>query len=76
VLFQTVRFFIIRKERSCPNIRMVPFVDGHYLTVREAGYTQKEVSTGLNVSRIAVRNSLIRGEKNLDVCQQIWAKIG
>ena len=46
-----------------------------YLAVREAGYTQKEVSTGLNVSRIAVRNSLIRGEKDLDMCQQIWQKI-
>ena len=34
-------------------------------------YTQKEVSTGLNVSRIAVRNSLIRGEKDLEMCQQI-----
>jgi len=47
-----------------------------YLAVREAGYTQKEVSTGLNVSRIAVRNSLIRGEKDLDMCKQIWAKMG
>jgi putative transposase len=47
-----------------------------YLTVKEAGYTQKEVSTGLNVSRIAVRNSLIRGEKDVDMCKQIWAKIG
>ena len=44
--------------------------------VREAGYTQKEVSTGLNVSSIAVRNSLIRGEKDLDMCKQIWAKTG
>jgi len=47
-----------------------------YLAVREAGYTQKEVGTGLNVSRIAVRNSLQRGEKDHDICQQIWAKIG
>lgn len=35
---------------------------------REAGYTQKEVSTGLNVSRIAVRNSLQRAGKYLDTC--------
>lgn len=47
-----------------------------YLTVIEAGYTQKEVSTGLNVSRIAVRNSLQRVGKYLDTCKQIWAKIG
>jgi len=46
-----------------------------YLTVIEAGYTQKEVSTGLNVSRIAVRNSLQRVGKYLDTCKQIWAKI-
>ena len=46
-----------------------------YLAVREAGYTQKEVSAGLNVSRIAVRNSLIRGEKNLDMCKRIWANL-
>lgn len=46
-----------------------------YLTVREAGYTQKEVSTGLNVSRIAVRNSLQRAGKYLDTCKQIWANL-
>jgi len=36
-----------------------------YLAVREAGYTKAEVSTHLNVSRIAVRSSLQRGEKAL-----------
>ncbi|MBU0989007.1 MAG: hypothetical protein KJ823_02360 [Proteobacteria bacterium] len=47
-----------------------------YLAVREAGYTQEEVSTGLNVSRIAVRKRLQRADKYLDTCKQIWAKIG
>lgn len=47
-----------------------------YLAIKEAGYTQKEVGTHLNVSRIAVRNSFQRGEKKLDMCQQIWDKIG
>ena len=47
-----------------------------YLAVEKAGYAQKEVGTELNVSRIAVRNSLLRGETNLDMCNQIWAKIG
>jgi len=47
-----------------------------YLAVREAGYTQKEVGTELNVSRIAVRNSLQRVGKYIDRCKQIWAKIG
>ena len=43
-----------------------------YLAVKKAGYTQKEVGDSLNVSRIAVKNSLQRAEKNLDMCQQIW----
>jgi len=47
-----------------------------YLAVEKAGYAQKEVGTELNISRIAVRNSLLRGETNLDMCNQIWAKIG
>jgi hypothetical protein len=46
------------------------------LAVTEAGYTQKEVSAVLNVSRIAVRSSLQRAEKYLDTRKQIWAKIG
>ena len=46
-----------------------------YLAVNKAGYTQKEVGDSLNVSRIAVKNSLQRSEKNLDICQQIWDKI-
>ena len=43
-----------------------------YLAVREAGYTQKEVADQLNISRIAVRRSLGRGEKVVDICQEIW----
>ncbi len=46
-----------------------------YLAVKKAGYTQKEVGDSLSVSRIAVKNSLQRGEKNLDMCQQIWDKM-
>jgi len=46
-----------------------------YLAVKKAGYTQKEVGDSLNVSRIAVKNSLQRGEKDLDMCQQIWDKM-
>jgi putative transposase len=46
-----------------------------YLAVREAGYTQEEVSTHLNVSRIAVRSSLQRAEKIIAICRQIWGKI-
>ena len=46
-----------------------------YLAAKKAGYTQKEVGDSLNVSRIVVRNSLQRGEKNLDICQQIWEKM-
>ena len=38
-------------------------------------FTQKEVGDSLNVSRIAVKNSLERGEKNPDMCQQIWDKM-
>jgi len=47
-----------------------------YLAVKKAGYTQKEVGDSLNVSRIAVKNSLQRGGKgNLDMCQKIWKKM-
>ena len=46
-----------------------------YLAVREAGYTQEEVSAHLNLTRIGVRNSLQRCEKGLDICRQIWEKI-
>ncbi len=47
-----------------------------YLAVKKAGYnTQKEVGDSLNVSRIAVKNSLQRGEENIDLCQQIWDKM-
>lgn len=42
-----------------------------YLAVEKAGYTQKKVSTILNVSRVAVGNSLKRGKKEIDICQQI-----
>jgi hypothetical protein len=46
-----------------------------YLAVKKAGYTQKEVGDSLNVSRIAVKNSIQRGGKNLDMCEQIWDEI-
>ena len=46
-----------------------------YLAVKKAGYTQEEVGDSLNVSRIAVRNGLQRGEKSLDMCQEIWEKM-
>ncbi len=46
-----------------------------YLAVKEAGYTQTEIENHLNISRIGVRNSILRGQKMIDKCQEIWQKI-
>ena len=46
-----------------------------YLAVKEAGYTQTEIENHLNISRIGVRNSILRGEKIVDICQKIWKEI-
>jgi len=46
-----------------------------YLAAKEAGYTQTEIESHLNISRIGVRNSILRAEKMLDTCQEIWEKI-
>lgn len=45
-----------------------------YLAVKKAGYTQKEVGAILNVSRIAVKNSLQRGEKTLTCVSKYGTK--
>ena len=45
------------------------------LAVKRAGYTQKQVCDSLHVSRIAVRNSLEKGEKAFDMCQEILEKV-
>jgi REP element-mobilizing transposase RayT len=47
-----------------------------YLGAKEFGYTQTEIKSHLNISRIGVRNSILRAEKMLDTCQEIWEKIG
>jgi len=46
-----------------------------YLAAKEAGYTQTEIESHLNISRIGVRNSILRAEKMLDTRQEIWEKI-
>jgi REP element-mobilizing transposase RayT len=46
-----------------------------YLAIMKAGYTQQEVGHHLNVSRIAVRSSLARGGKQVDICKEIWEKL-
>ncbi len=46
-----------------------------YLAAKEFGYTQTEIKSHLNISRIGVRNSILRAEKILDTCQEIWEKI-
>ena len=43
-----------------------------YLAVKEADYSQKEVGDHLNGSRVAVRNSLLKGEKVIGMSQKIW----
>lgn len=34
-----------------------------YLAAKEAGYTQTQIADYLNISRIGVRNSILRGQK-------------
>jgi len=46
-----------------------------YLGAKEAGYTQTEIENHLNISRIGVRNCILRGEKMIDKCQEIWQQI-
>ena len=46
-----------------------------YLAVKEVGYTQTEIKNHLNMSRIGVRNSILRAEEMIDICQEIWQKI-
>jgi predicted transcriptional regulator len=45
------------------------------MAAKEFGYTQTEIKSHLNISRIGVRNSILRAEKMLDTCQEIWEKI-
>jgi REP element-mobilizing transposase RayT len=46
-----------------------------YLATKEAGYTQTEIKNHLDISRIGVRNSILRAEEMIDTCQRIWEKI-
>jgi len=46
-----------------------------YLGVREAGYSQTEISKHLNMSRTAVQSSISRAENMLDTCMEIWEKV-
>ena len=46
-----------------------------YLAAKEAGYTQTQIENHLNISRIGVRNCILRGEKMIDKCQEIWQKM-
>jgi len=41
-----------------------------YLAAKESGYTQTEIKSHLNISRIGVRNSILRAEKML-LCREI-----
>ncbi len=45
-----------------------------YIGVREAGYSQTEVAEHLRISRAAVKNSILRAERMLDTCMEIWEK--
>ena len=42
-----------------------------YLAAKEAGYTQTQIADHLNISRIGVRNSIIRGQKMIEKCEGI-----
>lgn len=59
------------RERKVSNARAII----SYLGVREAGYSQTELAKHLNISRVAVRNSISRAERMLDTCMEIWDKV-
>jgi hypothetical protein len=40
-----------------------------YLAAKKAGYTQTQIADHLNISRIGVRNSIIRGQKMIAKCE-------
>ena len=46
-----------------------------YLAAKEASYTQTQIENHLNISRIGVSNCILRGEKMIDKCQEIWQKM-
>ena len=46
-----------------------------FLAAKKLGYTQSEIKNHLKISRIGVRNCIIRGEKMVDRCEKIWKKI-
>jgi len=45
------------------------------LAAKKAGYTQAEIGDYLNLSRIGARNSILRGERILDMCDAVWGKV-
>jgi len=46
-----------------------------FLAAKKLGYTQSEIKSHLKISRIGVRNCIIRGEKMIDKCEEIWEKL-
>ena len=41
-----------------------------YLAATEAGYSQTQIADHLNISRIGVRNSILRGQKMI-LCREM-----
>ena len=46
-----------------------------FLAAKKLGYTQSEIKSLLKISRIGVRKCIIRGEKMIDKCEEIWEKL-
>ena len=46
-----------------------------FLGTRKLGETQTEIQRYLKISRIGVRNCIIRCEKMIDKCDEIWEKL-
>jgi hypothetical protein len=38
-------------------------------------FPQAEIGDYLNLSRIGARNSILRGERILDMCDAVWGKV-
>jgi hypothetical protein len=41
-----------------------------YLAAKKAGYTQSQIAEHLYISRICFKNSIIRGQKMIDKCEE------
>jgi hypothetical protein len=46
-----------------------------FLAGKRAGFTQATIGDYLNLSRIGARNSILRGERILDMCDAVWGKV-